>query len=145
MEDYVHRVGRTGRAGYKGTAITLVRSRQYKSTCRELKKLLIECNQEIPAWFEKVCENAIATNRQDNLDRRFNGGYRRSSNNNGRSYNKFGNNDTRFESNEMRSRDKQSHHYNLYNQENHHGNNSYSRDKRSSNRKNEYNDLDNML
>ncbi len=56
IDDYVHRVGRTGRAGYKGTAITLVKDNQDRS-CLDLQKILRECKQEIPTWFDDVCTN----------------------------------------------------------------------------------------
>jgi len=55
IEDYVHRVGRTGRAGYKGTAITLVKENQ-EGSYLDLLKVLKDCKQEIPVWFENICQ-----------------------------------------------------------------------------------------
>ena len=42
MEDYVHRVGRTGRAGAKGNAITFVSSSQPKRGFQFSKGIEIE-------------------------------------------------------------------------------------------------------
>eukprot|EP00299_Pterocystis_sp_00344_P020327 c9973_g1_i1.p1 GENE.c9973_g1_i1~~c9973_g1_i1.p1 ORF type:complete len:602 (-),score=96.87 c9973_g1_i1:54-1649(-) len=46
MEDYVHRVGRTGRAGATGTAISLL-TIKHARLARELIKVLQETNQEV--------------------------------------------------------------------------------------------------
>lgn len=59
MEDYVHRVGRTGRAGNKGTAITFITPEQDRfapDICRALKT----SNVEIPAELEALCESFLA-------------------------------------------------------------------------------------
>ncbi|PVU95378.1 hypothetical protein BB561_001854 [Smittium simulii] len=47
VEDYVHRIGRTGRAGATGTSITFFTTDNAKSS-RELVKILEESKQEIP-------------------------------------------------------------------------------------------------
>ena len=47
IEDYVHRIGRTGRAGAYGTAITFFTGANTKLT-RPLINVLRESNQEIP-------------------------------------------------------------------------------------------------
>eukprot|EP01025_Chloroclados_australasicus_P051999 TRINITY_DN6053_c0_g3_i1.p1 TRINITY_DN6053_c0_g3~~TRINITY_DN6053_c0_g3_i1.p1 ORF type:complete len:839 (-),score=131.55 TRINITY_DN6053_c0_g3_i1:229-2745(-) len=47
VEMYTHRIGRTGRAGKKGTAITFL-TLQDSDTFFELKKLLEECNAQVP-------------------------------------------------------------------------------------------------
>jgi ATP-dependent RNA helicase DDX5/DBP2 len=47
IEDYVHRIGRTGRAGKKGTAITYFSEGQNKLG-RELVKILEQAEQEVP-------------------------------------------------------------------------------------------------
>lgn len=46
IEDYVHRIGRTGRAGAKGTAITLF-TRDNNSQAHDLIVILREANQEV--------------------------------------------------------------------------------------------------
>lgn len=53
MDDYVHRIGRTGRAGRKGTAVAFINERcQYLP---DLRELLSEANQEIPGWYDDLC------------------------------------------------------------------------------------------
>ena len=47
IEDYIHRIGRTGRAGAKGTAITFFTSNNAKHS-RDLVNLLREAGQQIP-------------------------------------------------------------------------------------------------
>ncbi|GAV29397.1 hypothetical protein PMKS-002897 [Pichia membranifaciens] len=46
IEDYVHRIGRTGRAGAKGTAITLF-TRGDNNQAHDLIVILKEANQEV--------------------------------------------------------------------------------------------------
>jgi ATP-dependent RNA helicase DDX3X len=53
IDDYVHRVGRTGRAGNTGTAISLFNERN-KGVARDLYDLLVENNQEAPAWLRQM-------------------------------------------------------------------------------------------
>ncbi|KAI9620645.1 hypothetical protein KEM48_007994 [Puccinia striiformis f. sp. tritici PST-130] len=53
IDDYVHRIGRTGRAGNTGVS-TAFFNRNNKNIVRELIDLLREANQEIPAWLETV-------------------------------------------------------------------------------------------
>eukprot|EP00187_Rhodella_violacea_P014111 CAMPEP_0184712330 /NCGR_PEP_ID=MMETSP0314-20130426/2879_1 /TAXON_ID=38298 /ORGANISM="Rhodella maculata, Strain CCMP 736" /LENGTH=793 /DNA_ID=CAMNT_0027174737 /DNA_START=1 /DNA_END=2382 /DNA_ORIENTATION=- len=48
LEDYVHRIGRTGRAGAKGTAYTFFPRELYK-TAPELIQQLREADQDVPA------------------------------------------------------------------------------------------------
>lgn len=54
MDDYVHRIGRTGRAGQRGTAIGFVNDKcRY---CNELAGLLRQANQEVPPWLSQVAK-----------------------------------------------------------------------------------------
>lgn len=46
VEDYIHRIGRTGRAGATGEAFTFLTSQDGKY-CRELIRVLREANQVI--------------------------------------------------------------------------------------------------
>ncbi|TGZ77469.1 P-loop containing nucleoside triphosphate hydrolase protein [Ascodesmis nigricans] len=46
-EDYVHRIGRTGRGGAKGTAITFFTTNDNKQA-RDLLNILREAKQQIP-------------------------------------------------------------------------------------------------
>lgn len=48
MEDYIHRIGRTGRAGAYGCAIAFVTFEDDKKIAREFVQLLADANQEIP-------------------------------------------------------------------------------------------------
>lgn len=52
VDDYVHRIGRTGRAGHRGTAIAFINEQ-----CRilsEVYELMKESKQEIEPWFTKM-------------------------------------------------------------------------------------------
>ena len=53
VEDYVHRIGRTGRCGNKGTAISLVNEAD-KPIIKDLYNLLKKHKQEIPEFFEEM-------------------------------------------------------------------------------------------
>ena len=53
IDDYVHRIGRTGRAGNTGVS-TAFFNRGNKNIVRDLMELLREANQEIPAWLDSV-------------------------------------------------------------------------------------------
>jgi ATP-dependent RNA helicase DDX3X len=56
IDDYVHRIGRTGRAGNSGTAISFV-SEKNRGILRELFDLMKEANQELPTWFEQLVKS----------------------------------------------------------------------------------------
>jgi len=56
IDDYVHRIGRTGRAGRKGTAVSFVNERC--TYLPELGDLLMEAKQEPPDWFRELCGSA---------------------------------------------------------------------------------------
>ncbi|KIM60576.1 hypothetical protein SCLCIDRAFT_123826 [Scleroderma citrinum Foug A] len=55
IDDYVHRIGRTGRAGNTGVS-TAFFNRGNKNIVRDLVELLREANQEIPSWLESVLQ-----------------------------------------------------------------------------------------
>merc|ERR1719428_2561157 len=58
MDDYVHRIGRTGRAGKKGVAIGFVNEKcRY---CTELAELLRGANQEVPQWLSQLAKENSA-------------------------------------------------------------------------------------
>ena len=48
IENYVHRIGRTGRSGNKGVATTFINKNCEESTLLDLKHLLIEAKQKLP-------------------------------------------------------------------------------------------------
>jgi len=56
-DDYVHRIGRTGRAGNSGTAISFV-NESNRGVASDLLRLLTENRQEIPSWFAKMAANS---------------------------------------------------------------------------------------
>lgn len=53
IEDYVHRIGRTGRAGNVGIATSLVNEGN-RPILKDLLALLEEAKQEVPSWFQKL-------------------------------------------------------------------------------------------
>jgi len=57
LDDYVHRIGRTGRAGRKGVAVAFVNERC--GYLPELGTLLVEAKQEPPLWFSDLCRSAV--------------------------------------------------------------------------------------
>eukprot|EP00931_Biecheleriopsis_adriatica_P115722 TRINITY_DN91487_c0_g1_i1.p1 TRINITY_DN91487_c0_g1~~TRINITY_DN91487_c0_g1_i1.p1 ORF type:complete len:602 (+),score=103.94 TRINITY_DN91487_c0_g1_i1:78-1883(+) len=56
LDDYIHRIGRTGRAGRKGTAVAFVNERC--TYLHELYDILVEAKQETPIWFEDLVRSA---------------------------------------------------------------------------------------
>lgn len=68
IENYVHRIGRTGRSGKKGLATTFVNRRSDISVLQDLRALLIEAGQELPVFLkelggpEPVPQNDIVNN-----------------------------------------------------------------------------------
>ena len=57
IDDYVHRIGRTGRAGNTGVS-TAFFNRGNKNIVKDLVELLREANQDIPNWLETVAHEA---------------------------------------------------------------------------------------
>ncbi|KAF5133256.1 ATP-dependent RNA helicase DED1 [Metarhizium anisopliae] len=57
VDDYVHRIGRTGRAGNTGIA-TAFFNRGNRGIVRELMDLLKEANQEVPAFLEAIARES---------------------------------------------------------------------------------------
>ncbi|TFK68731.1 ATP-dependent RNA helicase ded-1 [Pluteus cervinus] len=57
IDDYVHRIGRTGRAGNTGVS-TAFFNRGNKNIVKDLVELLREANQEIPGWLETVAHES---------------------------------------------------------------------------------------
>jgi len=56
LDDYVHRIGRTGRAGRKGVAVAFVNERC--NYLGDLHDLLVEAKQEVPEWFGELCKSS---------------------------------------------------------------------------------------
>jgi ATP-dependent RNA helicase DDX3X len=57
VDDYVHRIGRTGRAGNTGIA-TAFFNRGNRGIVRELMDLLKEANQEVPSFLETIARES---------------------------------------------------------------------------------------
>ena len=54
IEDYVHRIGRTGRSGKTGLATTFVNSSTSETVLSDLKLLLVEAKQKIPPFMTLI-------------------------------------------------------------------------------------------
>jgi len=54
VEDWVHRVGRTGRAGKTGIAYTLFDSETDKHGAQELEQILLDAKQDVPEWLTSL-------------------------------------------------------------------------------------------
>ena len=63
LEDYVHRIGRTGRAGKKGLAISFFTPAKDCGQARGLIQLLRKTNQEVPQGLER-CVQMMAPDRK---------------------------------------------------------------------------------
>lgn len=55
IDDYVHRIGRTGRAGNTGSALAFINEKN-SGVARELRDLLDENGQVVPAWLNQMCQ-----------------------------------------------------------------------------------------
>eukprot|EP01115_Flamella_aegyptia_P009462 TRINITY_DN40461_c0_g1_i1.p1 TRINITY_DN40461_c0_g1~~TRINITY_DN40461_c0_g1_i1.p1 ORF type:complete len:677 (-),score=217.80 TRINITY_DN40461_c0_g1_i1:67-2097(-) len=91
IEDYVHRIGRTGRAGKTGLATAFITEDNY-NIVGKLLDLLHESGQEVPSWLESM---------KHSRDYRHSSGYRSYSGGRGGGR-QFGGRDYRQERNEPR-------------------------------------------
>jgi len=57
IENYVHRIGRTGRCGKTGVATTFVNKNCSESILLDLKHLLVEARQKVPAFLNALEED----------------------------------------------------------------------------------------
>lgn len=55
MESYIHRIGRTGRAGKKGLAVSFFVAEKNSRLARELVDILKRTDQNIPAELQAMC------------------------------------------------------------------------------------------
>ncbi|XP_030048998.1 putative ATP-dependent RNA helicase DDX4 isoform X2 [Microcaecilia unicolor] len=62
IEEYVHRIGRTGRCGNTGKAISFFDSNFDTPVARSLVKVLSDANQEVPAWLEEIAFSSHGIN-----------------------------------------------------------------------------------
>ena len=63
LEDYVHRVGRTGRAGNKGTAVTFISSEEAKFA-PDLVKAMTDAKQPVPADLRRMADEVVAARKK---------------------------------------------------------------------------------
>ena len=75
IDDYVHRIGRTGRAGNTGIS-TAFFNRGNRNIVRELVELLREANQDIPPWLDTVAQEASFSSSYRGGGRGYRGGAR---------------------------------------------------------------------
>ena len=54
IDEYVHRIGRTGRAGNLGLATAFFDYREDAGMCHDLVNLLKEAKQEVPSFLEEM-------------------------------------------------------------------------------------------
>ena len=52
IDDYVHRIGRTGRAGNLGTATSFLNEKN-QHVFKDLYNLLVESKQGVPQWLQQ--------------------------------------------------------------------------------------------
>lgn len=53
IEEYVHRIGRTGRVGHTGLATSFYNDKN-RNIARDLIDILSEAKQEVPSWLESM-------------------------------------------------------------------------------------------
>ncbi|XP_057658537.1 ATP-dependent RNA helicase abstrakt [Diorhabda carinulata] len=58
VENYVHRIGRTGRSGNKGLATTFINKSNDESVLLDLKHLLMEAKQKVPTFLADLCSES---------------------------------------------------------------------------------------
>ncbi|XP_048216370.1 ATP-dependent RNA helicase DDX3X-like [Perognathus longimembris pacificus] len=76
IEEYVHRIGRTGRVGNLGLATSFLNERNINIT-KDLLDLLIEAKQEVPSWLENMAfeYHYKGSSRGRSKSNRFSGGF----------------------------------------------------------------------
>nr|WCJ13147.1 vasa [Exaiptasia diaphana] len=61
VDEYVHRIGRTGRIGNSGKATSFFEQGRDEKIARSLVKILSDAFQEVPAWLEQAAEDAVGS------------------------------------------------------------------------------------
>uniref|UniRef100_A0A8B9LNF1 RNA helicase n=1 Tax=Astyanax mexicanus TaxID=7994 RepID=A0A8B9LNF1_ASTMX len=61
IEEYVHRIGRTGRCGNTGRAVSFFYPESDTPLARSLVKVLTGAQQEVPPWLEEIAFSAHGT------------------------------------------------------------------------------------
>lgn len=57
IDEYVHRIGRTGRVGNVGVATSFFNDKN-RNIARDLAELVVEANQELPDWLERMARES---------------------------------------------------------------------------------------
>lgn len=63
IDDYVHRIGRTGRCGKTGYALTFVNEGS-RPILIDLANIIRESNQEVPQWYINMCGVVLHSNKK---------------------------------------------------------------------------------
>ena len=58
IDEYVHRIGRTGRCGNKGRATSFYKSQYDKEKAEKICKILEVSGTSVPEWLKEDCEDA---------------------------------------------------------------------------------------
>lgn len=58
IDEYVHRIGRTGRVGNVGQATSFFNDKN-RNLGRDLAELLVESNQEMPEWLDPIAKEGV--------------------------------------------------------------------------------------
>ncbi|XP_028809817.1 ATP-dependent RNA helicase DDX3X-like isoform X4 [Denticeps clupeoides] len=75
IEEYVHRIGRTGRVGNLGLATSFFNDKNGNIT-KDLLDLLVEAKQEVPSWLESLAyEHQHKSSGRGRSKSRFSGGF----------------------------------------------------------------------
>ncbi|CAM9233423.1 unnamed protein product, partial [Lampetra fluviatilis] len=61
VDDYVHRIGRTGRIGHRGAAVALYDPSRDRDLARPLVRVLSDAGQDVPPWLEEEARGAVGT------------------------------------------------------------------------------------
>lgn len=77
IEEYVHRIGRTGRVGNLGLASALFNCEKNKNVAPELLDLLTEAKQEVPEWLVTISRELAHEQRNHRGGRQYNSGGRK--------------------------------------------------------------------
>lgn len=74
IEEYVHRIGRTGRVGNLGLATSFFNDKNSNIT-KDLLDILVEAKQEVPSWLENLAYEHQHKTTNRGRPKRFSGGF----------------------------------------------------------------------
>lgn len=73
IDDYVHRIGRTGRAGKKGLATAFFAVEKDGNMAHKLVEVMTEANQDVPDWLRQMAKRAPGGGGRGRRNNRFGG------------------------------------------------------------------------